>query len=97
MFWHSFLFTSYCVLWIILECFIIRGLELTEDDEETEFWYKIKAMIAILNVLAMLLSLSIGWLILYMFVKFSKRQHKETFNEQFLLVFNSDEREFEEV
>ena len=64
---------------------------MTDDDEETLYWYKIRAMNAILDIGAIFLSLSIGLLILWMFIRFSKQQHKEKFDEKFLLVFNSNE------
>ena len=73
VFWHSFLFTSYCALWVVYEIFIIKGLKLTDDDEETLHWYYIKAMNAILDMAAIFLSLSIGLLILWMFIRFSKK------------------------
>ena len=91
VFWHSFLFCSYCALWIVYEIYIIKGLKLTDEEEGTLHWFYIKAMNAILDIAAISLSLAIGLLILWMFIRFSKQQHKEKFNEKFLLVFNSNE------
>ena len=97
VFWHCFLFCSYCALWIVYECFIIAAHKLTDDDKGTTYWYKIKAMNAIMDILAMFLSLAIGFLILFMFLRFSKKQHKEKFDEKFLLVFNSNEEDLGQV
>ena len=71
--------------------------KLTDEDEDTLRWYKLQAINAIMDVLCMLWNLAIGFLILYMFIRFSKRQHKEKFDEKFLLVFNSNHEQLEQV
>ena len=63
--------------------YIIRGSQY-DDEKGTLEWYKAQAIDNTMDLVAVLISLAVQFLMLSMYVRFSKSQHKANFDRKFL-------------